>query len=216
MPVRVVKCTGHKNHKCGKTVRATGSKQKRCPPCEKVYRREYHRMYGRTYVLTPKSREAMHSRMREYNRIPKRRDAVREYNRTHREARRKYALRYSRIPKNREARRRYMRALAGRHSRTLSRSRKLKQRRIVGRPISSEQHRKKIYYLDGRPRPCTYCLHEVGKGGSGLDRVDSNVGYTDLNTVVCCGGCNSWKNSYHTFEETMKHFKPMRDAKATQ
>ena len=53
---------------------------------------------------------------------------------------------------------------------------------------------------------------------TGLDRVDSNKGYTDDNVVPCCGSCNQLKNElpYKYFvvirqmmiyDETMAYFK---------
>ena len=48
---------------------------------------------------------------------------------------------------------------------------------------------------------CHYCLWPVGETGSGLDRKDSDLGYTLKNVVTCCGTCNAEKsiNSYASF-----------------
>jgi hypothetical protein len=109
-----------------------------------------------------------------------------------------------------EARNRSMRM---RHAKLLGRHKyQLAPRGVTGRPISLEEHRKKIYYADGRDRSCWYCLGENNKTGSGLDRLHNNVTYTVKNTVPSCRGCNVWRGSTHTVQETRDHFKPMRDA----
>jgi hypothetical protein len=104
------------------------------------------------------------------------------------------------------------RTMAQRHWCAIRRAKKLAQRGIEGGVLSLAQHRVKLYYCGGRQKPCHYCFHENGKVGSGLDRKDSNIGYTNANTVPCCHGCNSWKSHVHSYRETMAHFKPMRDA----
>jgi len=81
-----------------------------------------------------------------------------------------------------------------------------------GKPMSLEAHCKKLYYADGRDRPCWYCKGENNKKGSGLDRLDNNKTYTVANTVPACRGCNTWRGSTHSVQETRDHFKPMRDA----
>lgn len=50
---------------------------------------------------------------------------------------------------------------------------------------------------------CHYCGFEPAEGQdalNGLDRVDSAVGYTDVNTVSCCATCNAVKNVMHVDE----------------
>jgi hypothetical protein len=106
-----------------------------------------------------------------------------------------------------------VRTMAGRHRSMLDRhKRQLAPRGIKGRPMSIEAHRKKLYYADGRERLCWYCHRENNKAGSGLDRLDNNKTYTVANTVPCCRGCNSWRGSTHSVQETRDSFKPMRDA----
>lgn len=107
----------------------------------------------------------------------------------------------------------YRRKITARHTQMLSRhKRQLLPRDIKGQPMSLESHRKKLYFVDGRERPCWYCHGENNKCGSGLDRLDNNVTYTVKNTVPCCRGCNTWRGSTHSVQQTRDHFKPMRDA----
>lgn len=63
--------------------------------------------------------------------------------------------------------------------------------------------------------PCSYCgateSNTKMEGGrafkyNGIDRVDSNLGYTENNTVTCCRFCNIAKASY-TKEEFLSHIK---------
>lgn len=46
---------------------------------------------------------------------------------------------------------------------------------------------------------CHYCGYEPAPGETvnSLDRVDSDAGYTDANTVACCGVCNAMKGPLH-------------------
>jgi hypothetical protein len=50
--------------------------------------------------------------------------------------------------------------------------------------------------------PCHYCGHKPGENEklNGLDRVDPNGKYSDINTVACCGVCNSMKNAFNVNE----------------
>ena len=208
--MRTIKCIGYEGHECGKTVRATNNRQKRCPACAKEAQRKYDH--------SPKGRKTR----RKYRRSPEGRKAQRKYMHSPkgRKAQRKVQRKYMHSPKGRKARRKASRKasrkagrkLKPRHREMLRRAKKLKDRGIKGRPISLKRHKEKLFYSDGQPRPCTYCGHEIGETGSGLDRKDSSIGYTDSNTVACCGGCNVWKSSNRTYLETMKHFKPLRDA----
>lgn len=43
--------------------------------------------------------------------------------------------------------------------------------------------------------PCFYCSEELPRFGCGLDRIDSNKGYSIENVVPCCAYCNFGKNS---------------------
>ncbi len=54
-------------------------------------------------------------------------------------------------------------------------------------------------------KPCFYCDNLLGQksvSGSGLDRLDSNLGYTESNVVSCCIICNQMKSNCLTVEET--------------
>ena len=50
--------------------------------------------------------------------------------------------------------------------------------------------------------PCLYCGGATGETGSGLDRVDNNMGYILKNVVPCCGTCNKLKGPHLTTSET--------------
>jgi hypothetical protein len=47
-------------------------------------------------------------------------------------------------------------------------------------------------------KACAYCAYLPAAGSylNGLDRVDTNKGYTDDNTVSCCASCNAMKCSF--------------------
>ena len=47
-------------------------------------------------------------------------------------------------------------------------------------------------------KSCHYCDIVTNETGCGLDRIDSNIGYTLLNVVPCCGSCNQIKNVHLT------------------
>ncbi len=53
---------------------------------------------------------------------------------------------------------------------------------------------------------CYYCNGQIGdrktQGGSGLDRIDNDVGYTLTNVLPCCTICNKTRNRYFSVEET--------------
>ncbi len=57
--------------------------------------------------------------------------------------------------------------------------------------------------------PCYYCGGYFGKveTGSGLDRLDNNIGYTITNIVSCCYTCNKIKNDTLTVSETKEVIK---------
>ena len=48
--------------------------------------------------------------------------------------------------------------------------------------------------------PCVYCSFTSDETLSGLDRIDNNFGYCDLNTVPCCSVCNSIKKNHSVAE----------------
>ena len=105
------------------------------------------------------------------------------------------------------------RTAATRYSTLLKRHKKqLAPRGCAGQPMTLKAYRKKLYFADGRERPCWYCRGENNKAGSGLDRLDNNKTYTVANTVPACRGCNVWRGNTHSVQETRDHFAPMRDA----
>jgi hypothetical protein len=56
---------------------------------------------------------------------------------------------------------------------------------------------------ENKTKNCQYCWADLTtKTGTKLDRIDSNLSYTDENTVGCCKTCNVAKNNM-----TMEEFK---------
>ena len=54
---------------------------------------------------------------------------------------------------------------------------------------------------------CFYCGDSIiMRTGTKLDRIDNSIGYTNENTVGCCGQCNIAKNDY-TQEEFQNWIK---------
>lgn len=107
----------------------------------------------------------------------------------------------------------YRKTIAPRHAILINRHKKqLSPRGIKGSPMTLAEHQMKLFYKDGRERRCFYCGCENNKTGTGLDRLNNTFTYTFKNTVPCCWGCNSWRAHRSTVQETLNHFKPMRDA----
>ena len=44
-----------------------------------------------------------------------------------------------------------------------------------------------------RRNQCDYCLGPLNRTGSGLDRIDSSLGYIQGNVIPCCRKCNMAK-----------------------
>lgn len=63
-------------------------------------------------------------------------------------------------------------------------------------------------HRDPEPRSWTKNSHNLKLEyfANGVDRIDSNFGYTVANTVACCGICNSMKGSM-THEDFIEHLK---------
>lgn len=59
--------------------------------------------------------------------------------------------------------------------------------------------------------PCHYCLGPLDETGIGLDRVDTDGGYTPNNVVPCCGRCNSVKLDHFTYDEMMRLSEAIRE-----
>ena len=59
-------------------------------------------------------------------------------------------------------------------------------------------------------QPCFYCNNYIPATGSGLDRIDSNQGYTKKNVLPCCGECNRIKSDKYTIEETKVMIKALQ------
>lgn len=70
------------------------------------------------------------------------------------------------------------------------------KRRGIPCEITREQ------YFALRQQICYYCDGLLEKTGSGVDRIDNNVGYFPDNLVSCCGRCNRLKCHLLTASET--------------
>lgn len=59
-------------------------------------------------------------------------------------------------------------------------------------------------------QPCHYCL-KPGKPYVGIDRKDSDGGYTLENVVPCCWPCNNWKkrSPYEVFYQRTAHLRQL-------
>ena len=104
------------------------------------------------------------------------------------------------------------RRLKGRYAALARRFKQLAKRGLKGKILTPSQYEEKVLYVNGRKKACHYCRHEMHDTGGGIDRKDNSLNYTNKNSILCCRGCNAWKNHLHTYLETMKRFKPMRDA----
>lgn len=81
--------------------------------------------------------------------------------------------------------------LPGRY-RSLCRAARVKGK---GFDITVEQHTMLLL------EQCSYCGGPLSKSGSGLDRMDSSLGYLLANVAPCCGPCNVVKSNILTYEE---------------
>jgi hypothetical protein len=62
-------------------------------------------------------------------------------------------------------------------------------------------------YFEITSQKCYYCgQHSHGRDYTGIDRIDSNKGYTKKNSVPCCERCNYAKNVMGK-EEFRNHIK---------
>jgi hypothetical protein len=97
-----------------------------------------------------------------------------------------------------------------------------KGKRALQRHFSSTKRRYQQFLLQAKTRriiveisikeyeeliskPCYYCegkMKAETKFGSGIDRLNSKIGYIENNLVACCKVCNFIKGDYLTPEET--------------
>lgn len=57
-------------------------------------------------------------------------------------------------------------------------------------------------YLKLINSPCVYCGCSIyHSSGSGLDRINNNLGYTTKNVLPCCGTCNGIRSNKLTVDE---------------
>jgi hypothetical protein len=191
-------------------VMASTKKQKIA--CEKWRRKNRKQAIKATRKWCLKNRKRIAAYKRAY--VQKNRKQIKIYVRKNRERYAAYARASYR--KNPEAyitsSKKYSQTMRCRYSRILQRAARLRVRGVRGRTLSSAQHRNKLQYPNGRRRSCQYCQNAINLGGGGLDRINSDMNYTNANTVPCCASCNVWKGPYHSYAETMLHFKPMRDS----
>ena len=68
-------------------------------------------------------------------------------------------------------------------------------------------------------KPCIYCGEFNGECNgikySGIDRIDSSQGYTQLNSIPCCEMCNKMKLDYNMMD-WLKHIKKISDRLLSQ
>lgn len=69
----------------------------------------------------------------------------------------------------------------------------------------------KEQYEDIVSKSCEYCSGKLPEKGTGLDRIDCNVGYIYSNVVPCCTACNSIKGLYLTHKEMKLAMKAVLD-----
>jgi hypothetical protein len=67
-----------------------------------------------------------------------------------------------------------------------------------------------------RIKPCHYCGNYIGDGGYGLDRKDSNLGYTLENIVPCCRECNITKMDKLSYEEMLNLIQFRNESKIAE
>jgi hypothetical protein len=72
-------------------------------------------------------------------------------------------------------------------------------------------------YLTQKNMPCHYdCGSTIPESGVGLDRLDSEKGYTLENSVPCCEYCNVLKNSYASSNEMIEIVKLLKTLRNNQ
>jgi hypothetical protein len=104
------------------------------------------------------------------------------YYAAHREEQRAYSNAYEEAHK--EERKAYVRTPSGRF-RTLK---SLAKQRLIGVTLTKEEHASIL------EDPCYLCGKPNEGAGGGIDRLDSEIGYTFENSASCCGSCNQAKN----------------------
>ena len=74
--------------------------------------------------------------------------------------------------------------------------------------LKSDCNRKKLKtdltfeeYCDIVSNKCEYCGSDLAEAGHGLDKKNSELGYTKDNIVPCCWECNRIKTNLLTYEE---------------
>lgn len=59
---------------------------------------------------------------------------------------------------------------------------------------------------------CIYCSDSLPTRGSGLDRKNSELGYSVDNCVACCFRCNAMKSNFWSYEEFKVGFNGFMEA----
>ena len=111
-----------------------------------------------------------------------------KYYQEHKEEVKEYSRKYRQEHKEeyKKWRERYLNTIKGRYAACKAEARR--QRRQLEWKLTIEEFEKIIR------QPCYYCGEMDGKF-SGVDRIDSNKGYTIENCVPCCKTCNRMKRT---------------------
>lgn len=108
----------------------------------------------------------------------------REYKRLHPEREKSYRSSYERSPLGKLARHRYEQTTKGRFAAHTREAR----RRGLRNDLSFDE------YVKVTAQSCAYCGgFSTSKDHCGIDRLDSSLGYTRVNSVPCCRTCNTIK-----------------------
>jgi hypothetical protein len=163
----------------------------------KEYYKEYYKEYGKAYYEANK--ESIKEYKKAYNEANK--EHKKEYSKAYNEANKEHKKEYSKAyyEANKESLKEYSKA----HNRTpkgkytkIKRGAKVRE---INFAVPFQIYESKLW-----GEPCHYCGVDIEV--TGLDRKDSNKGYTPDNVVPCCYDCNRKKSTkpYEQFLEEIK------------
>lgn len=94
----------------------------------------------------------------------------------------------------------------------------LKKRFAIAKACANRTRSKRKFYLTfeeycevNKSRKCDYCEGNIGRCGTGMDRLDSSKEYEMGNVVPCCKRCNILKGDFLSPEETKKVIEFIRE-----